>query len=139
MALISLKQLLDHAQEYAYGVPAFNVNNLEQIRAIMDAAQQTQSPVIIQASAGARKYAGPAFIKQLANAALEEWPEVPICLTKIMEQVLPYAWIHSTWVLFGDDGWITANRYETPSSYEYNVSVTAGGGYGACLWRQRRR
>ncbi len=125
MALISLKQLLDHAQEHAYGVPAFNVNNLEQIRAIMDAAQQTQSPVIIQASAGARKYAGPAFIKQLANAALEEWPEVPICLHQD-HGASPAVCLQSIQLGFSSvmmDGSLLTDM-KTPSSYEYNVSVT---------------
>ena len=71
MALISLRQLLDHAAEYQYGVPAFNVNNLEQTRAIMEAADATDSPVIMQASAGARKYAGAPFLKALMDAAME--------------------------------------------------------------------
>ena len=72
MALISLRQLLDHAAEHSYGVPAFNVNNLEQIRAIMEAADEANSPVILQASAGARKYAGSNFLKHLIQAAIEE-------------------------------------------------------------------
>ena len=77
MALISLRQLLDHAAEYQYGVPAFNVNNLEQTRAIMEAADATDSPVIMQASAGARKYAGAPFLKALMDAAMEEFPHIP--------------------------------------------------------------
>ena len=80
MALISLRQLLDHAAENNYGVPAFNVNNLEQIRAIMTAAELTLSPVILQASAGARKYAGAPFLRQLIAAAVEEGPQIPICM-----------------------------------------------------------
>src|SRR5579872_7212879 len=80
MALITLRQLLDHAAEHTYGVPAFNVNNLEQIRAIMEAADETNSPVIVQASAGARKYAGAPFIRQLIIAATEEWPHIPVCM-----------------------------------------------------------
>ena len=71
MAIISLRQLLDHAAENNYGVPAFNVNNLEQIRAIMEGANEVNSPVIVQASAGARKYAGPKFIKSMMEAAVE--------------------------------------------------------------------
>ena len=67
MALVSLRQLLDHAAEHRYGIPAFNVNNLEQMRAIMLAAQKTRSPVVVQASAGARKYAGPRFLKHLIS------------------------------------------------------------------------
>ena len=70
MALISLRQLLDHAAEHGYGVPAFNVNNLEQTRAIMEAADKTDSPVIMQASAGARKYAGAPFLRALMEACL---------------------------------------------------------------------
>ena len=80
MALISLRQMLDHAAEYNYGVPAFNVNNLEQMRAIMLAAEQTDSPVIVQASAGARKYAGAPFLRHLIQAAVEEWPDIPVCV-----------------------------------------------------------
>ncbi len=75
MALVSLRQLLDHAAEHGYGVPAFNVNNLEQIQAIMQAAEETASPVILQASAGARKYAGEAFLRHLVEAAVESYPE----------------------------------------------------------------
>jgi len=70
MALVSMRQLLDHAAEHGYGIPAFNVNNLEQVQAIMEAAAQTDSPVIMQASAGARKYAGEGFLKYLIQAAL---------------------------------------------------------------------
>ena len=80
MALISLRQMLDHAAEHGYGVPAFNVNNLEQMRAIMMAADQTDSPVIVQASAGARKYAGAPFLRHLIQAAIEEWPHIPVCM-----------------------------------------------------------
>ena len=80
MAIISLRQLLDHAAENNYGVPAFNVNNLEQIRAIMEGANEVNSPVIVQASAGARKYAGPKFIKSMMEAAVEEFPQIPIVM-----------------------------------------------------------
>ena len=80
MALISLRQLLDHAAENDYGVPAFNVNNLEQMRAIMEGAQETQSPVIVQASAGARKYAGANFLRHLMLAAVEEFPDIPVVM-----------------------------------------------------------
>ena len=74
MAMISLRQLLDHAAEHGYGVPAFNVNNLEQIQAIMQAAEATASPVILQASAGARKYAGEPFLRKMVEAAAEMYP-----------------------------------------------------------------
>jgi len=80
MSLISLRQLLDHAAEQSYGVPAFNVNNLEQIQAIMEAAQETNSPVILQASAGARKYAGEAYLRHMVLAAVETHPDIPIVL-----------------------------------------------------------
>src|SRR5512134_4202631 len=80
MAMVSLRQLLDHAAENGYGVPAFNVNNLEQIQAIMQAAEQTASPVILQASAGARKYAGEAFLRKLVEAAVEAYADIPVGL-----------------------------------------------------------
>ena len=80
MALISMRQLLDHAAENDYGVPAFNVNNLEQMRAIMEGADATNSPVIVQASAGARKYAGPNFLRHLMLAAVEEFPHIPVVM-----------------------------------------------------------
>ena len=81
MALISMRQLVDHAAEHNYGVPAFNVNNLEQMRAIMLAADATNSPVIVQASAGARKYAGAPFLRHLILAAIEEWPHIPVAVS----------------------------------------------------------
>ena len=81
MALISMRQLLDHAAEHGYGVPAFNVNNLEQTRAIMEAADKTNSPVIMQASAGARKYAGAPFLRAMMEAAMHEFPHLPVVVT----------------------------------------------------------
>ncbi len=80
MALVSMRQLLDHAAENGYGVPAFNVNNLEQVQAIMEAAHEVNAPVIMQASAGARKYAGEAFLKHLIEAAIESYPALPIAM-----------------------------------------------------------
>src|SRR5688500_2418874 len=80
MALVSLRQLLDHAAENGYGVPAFNVNNLEQVQAIMEAAQEVNAPVIMQASAGARKYAGEVFLKHLIQAAVESYPALPVAM-----------------------------------------------------------
>src|ERR1700721_583043 len=91
MALISLRQLLDHAAEHDYGVPAFNVNNLEQIQAIMEAAQESQSPVILQASAGARKYAGEPYLRHMVRAAGESPPDIPGVLTRITGRVPAYA------------------------------------------------
>ena len=80
MALVSMRQLLDHAAENGYGVPAFNVNNLEQVQAIMEAAKEVNAPVIMQASAGARKYAGELFLKHLFQAAVESYPDLPIAM-----------------------------------------------------------
>ena len=80
MALVSMRELLDHAAEHAYGIPAFNVNNLEQVQAVMEAAKETGAPVILQASAGARKYAGEAFIKHLIAAAVEAYPQIPLVM-----------------------------------------------------------
>ncbi|PJB40792.1 MAG: fructose-1,6-bisphosphate aldolase, partial [Comamonadaceae bacterium CG_4_9_14_3_um_filter_60_33] len=80
MAFVSLRQMLDHAAENNYGVPAFNVNNLEQIQAIMEAAAATDSPVILQASAGARKYAGEAYLRHMVLAAVESFPDIPVVL-----------------------------------------------------------
>ena len=80
MPLVSMRQLLDHAAEHGYGLPAFNVNNLEQVQAIMEAAAETDSPVIMQASAGARKYAGEHFLRHLIEAAIESYPNVPVVM-----------------------------------------------------------
>ena len=80
MPLVSMRQLLDHAAENGYGIPAFNVNNLEQVQAVMTAADEVGAPVILQASAGARKYAGEPFIKHLIEAAIESWPKVPLVM-----------------------------------------------------------
>ncbi|HEX4597336.1 MAG TPA: class II fructose-bisphosphate aldolase [Burkholderiaceae bacterium] len=80
MALVSMRQLLDHAAENVYGVPAFNVNNLEQVQAIMEAAAELDAPVIMQASAGARKYAGEKFLKRLIEAAVESYPQIPLAM-----------------------------------------------------------
>jgi len=125
MALISMRQLLDHAGEHAYGVPAFNVNNLEQMRAIMLAADATNSPVIVQASAGARKYAGAPFLRHLILAAVEEWPHIPVVMHQdhgtspdVCQRSIQLGF---TSVMMdgslGEDG-------KTPTSYEYNVDVT---------------
>ncbi len=80
MALISLRQLLDHAAEHNYGLPAFNVNNMEQVQAIMQAADKVNSPVILQGSAGARSYAGEPFLRHLISAAIEMYPHIPVCM-----------------------------------------------------------
>lgn len=125
MALISMRQLLDHAAEYGYGVPAFNVNNLEQMRAIMEAADQTDSPVIVQASAGARKYAGAPFLRHLILAATEEFPHIPV----VMHQdhgTSPAVCQRSIQLGFSSvmmDGSLGADG-KTPMDYDYNVDVT---------------
>ncbi|MEX0943000.1 MAG: class II fructose-bisphosphate aldolase [Pseudomonadales bacterium] len=125
MALISMRQLLDHAAEYNYGVPAFNVNNLEQMRAIMEGAALTDSPVIVQASAGARKYAGPNFLRHLILAAIEEFPDIPV----VMHQdhgASPDVCQRSIQFGFSSvmmDGSLLEDQ-KTPASYEYNIDVT---------------
>lgn len=125
MALISLRQLLDYAAEQGFGVPAFNVNNLEQMRAIMEAADESASPVIVQASAGARKYAGSNFLRHMIQAAIDEWPHIPV----VMHQdhgVSPAVCQRSIQLGFssvmmdgslGEDG-------KTPTDYDYNSRVT---------------
>ncbi len=95
MPLISMRQLLDHAAERGYGVPAFNVNNMEQIKAIMGAAQKTNSPVILQGSAGARKYAGEPFLRHLVAAAAEASPIFQLSCTRIMALHRIYVWAPS--------------------------------------------
>jgi fructose-bisphosphate aldolase class II len=125
MALVSLRQLLDHAAEHSYGVPAFNVNNLEQMRAIMMAADETDSPVIVQASAGARKYAGAPFLRHLILAAVEEFPHIPV----VMHQdhgTSPAICQRSIQLGFSSvmmDGSLGTDG-KTPTTYAYNVEVT---------------
>ena len=125
MALISMRQLLDHAAENGYGVPAFNVNNLEQMRAIMEGADATDSPVIVQASAGARKYAGAPFLRHLIQAAIEEWPHIPV----VMHQdhgASPSVCQRSIQLGFSSvmmDGSLEEDM-KTPASFDYNVDVT---------------
>ncbi len=125
MALISLRQLLDHAAEHGYGVPAFNVNNLEQMRAIMEAAAETDSPVIVQASAGARKYAGAPFLRHMILAAIEEFPDIPVCMHQD-HGTSPAVCQRSIQLGFSSvmmDGSLGTDG-KTPTSYAYNVDVT---------------
>lgn len=125
MALITLRQLLDHAAEHKYGVPAFNVNNLEQMRAIMEAAHITDSPVIVQASAGARQYAGPRFLRHLILAAVEEFPHIPVCMHQD-HGASPAVCQRSIQLGFTSvmmDGSLKEDM-KTPSDFEYNVKVT---------------
>jgi fructose-bisphosphate aldolase class II len=120
-----LRQLLDHAAENGYGLPAFNVNNLEQVQAIMQAADECNSPVIMQGSAGARKYAGEAFLRHLIDAAVEAYPHIPV----VMHQdhgASPAVCINAIRSGFSSvmmDGSLHEDG-KTPSSFEYNVEVT---------------
>ncbi len=125
MALISLRQLLDHAAEFGYGVPAFNVNNLEQIQAIMEAAEQTRSPVILQASAGARKYAGEPFLRHMVLAAVESSPGIPVVLHQDhgASPAVCTQSIRSGFTSVMMDGSLKEDA-KTPASYEYNTQVT---------------
>ena len=125
MALVSMRQLLDHAAEHSYGIPAYNVNNLEQMRAIMQAADITDSPVIVQASAGARKYAGSNFLRHLILAAIEEFPHIPVCMhldhgnsASTCQRAIAMGF--SSVMMDGSLG----EDSKTPTSYDYNVAVT---------------
>ena len=125
MALVSMRELLDHAAEHGYGIPAFNVNNLEQVQAVMMAADAVGAPVILQASAGARKYAGEPFIKHLIQAATEAYPHIPL----VMHQdhgTSPKVCQGAIDLGFGSvmmDGSLMEDG-KTPSSFDYNVQVT---------------
>ena len=125
MALISLRQLLDHAAEYGFGVPAFNVNNLEQIQAIMEAAQETASPVILQASAGARKYAGEAYLRHMIAAAVETHPDIPLAVHQdhATSPAVCMQAIRSGFTSVMMDGSLRADG-KTAAPYDYNVAVT---------------
>ncbi len=123
--LVSMRQLLDHAAEHGYGLPAFNVNNLEQVQAIMEAAAECDAPVIMQGSAGARKYAGEAYLRHLISAAIEAHPNIPV----VMHQdhgASPAVCIQAIRSGFSSvmmDGSLLADG-KTPSSFDYNVDVT---------------
>ncbi|CAN7444348.1 fructose-bisphosphate aldolase class II [Variovorax sp. LjRoot130] len=125
MAMISLRRLLDHAAEHQYGVPAFNVNNLEQIQAIMQAARKTDSPVILQASAGARKYAGEPFLRKMVEAAVEMYPEIPVVMHQDhgASPSMCMQAIRSGFTSVMMDGSLMEDA-KTPASYDYNVGVT---------------
>ena len=125
MAIISLRQLLDHAAEHQYGIPAFNVNDMEQIQAIMQAAEACDSPVILQASAGARKYAGEPFLRKLVEAAVEQYPSIPICMHQDhgTSPAVCQQSIRSGFSSVMMDGSLMADG-KTPSTYDYNVEVT---------------
>ncbi len=125
MALVSMRQLLDHAAEHGYGLPAFNVNNMEQVRAIMDAASETNSPVILQGSAGARKYAGEHFLRHLVVAAVEAYPHIPVVMHQDhgASPAICIAAIRSGFSSVMMDGSLREDA-KTPSDYAYNVAVT---------------
>ena len=125
MPLVSMRQLLDHAADNGYGIPAFNVNNLEQVQAVMTAAAEVGAPVILQASAGARKYAGEAFIKHLIQAAVESWPQVPLVMHQDHGQS-PEVCQGAIGLGFSSvmmDGSLEADG-KSIASYDYNVAVT---------------
>ena len=126
MALISLRQLLDHAAENGYGLPAFNVNNMEQVKAIMEAAAAVDAPVILQGSAGARSYAGEPFLRHLILAAVEMYPQIPICMHQDhgASPAICFRSIQSGFSSVMMDGSLKEDA-KTPSSYEYNVETTA--------------
>ena len=125
MALVSLRQILDHAAENGYGVPAFNVNNLEQVQAIMSAAQEVGAPVIMQASAGARKYTGEYFLKNLIEAAVKSYPDVPVCMHQDHGQspsVCQGAMSMGFTSVMMDGSLMSDGK--TIASFDYNVDVT---------------
>lgn len=125
MALVSLRQLLDYAAEHEFGIPAFNVSNMEQVHAIMQAAAAVDSPVIMQGSAGARAYAGEPFLRHLIQAAIEEYPHIPV----VMHQdhgAAPHICARSIQSGFSSvmmDGSLLEDM-KTPSEFDYNVKVT---------------
>lgn len=125
MALISLRQLLDYAAENNFGMPAFNVNNMEQVHAIMQAADEVNSPVILQGSAGARSYAGEPFLRHLISAAIEMYPHIPVCMHQDhgSEPAVCLRSIQSGFSSVMMDGSLMSDM-KTPGSYEYNVKVT---------------
>ena len=125
MALVTLRQLLDHAAEHGYGLPAFNVNNMEQVKAIMEAAAAADSPVILQGSAGARSYAGEPFLRHLILGAIEMYPQIPICMHQDhgASPGICFRSVQSGFSSVMMDGSLKEDG-KTPSSYEYNVDVT---------------
>jgi len=125
MALVSMRELLDHAATHGYGIPAFNVNNLEQVQAIMEAANEVGAPVIMQASAGARKYAGESFLKHLIQAAIESYPHIPVVMHQDHGQspAVCQGAINLGFSSVMMDGSLEADG-KTIASYEYNVQVT---------------
>ncbi len=125
MALITLRQLLDHAAEHSYGVPAFNINNMEQGLAIMNAAKAVDAPVILQASQGARKYAGDIMLRHMVQALAEMYPDIPVCMHQDHgnNDATCLTAIRHGFTSVMMDGSLEADM-KTPASYEYNVEIT---------------
>ena len=125
MARITLRQLLDHAAEYGYGVPAFNINNMEQVLAIMEAAKKTDAPVILQASRGARAYAGDIMLVKMVEAAEEMYPNIPVCLHQDHGNngATCFSALQAGFSSVMMDGSLEADG-KTPASYDYNENIT---------------
>ncbi|MDX1781732.1 MAG: class II fructose-bisphosphate aldolase [Thalassovita sp.] len=125
MAFITLRQMLDHAAEHGYGVPAFNINNMEQGLAIMQAAAKTDSPVILQASRGARSYAGDIMLRHMVTALVEMFPSIPVCLHQDHgnNEATCLSAIRHGFTSVMMDGSLEADM-KTPASYDYNVDIT---------------
>ena len=126
MALITLRQLLDHAAERGYGVPAFNIDNMEQALGVMEAARRTRAPVILQASRGARSYAGDFMLEKMVEALAEMYPEIPICLHQDHgnNEATCLSAIQHGFSSVMMDGSLEADG-KTPADYDYNVAITA--------------
>jgi fructose-bisphosphate aldolase class II len=125
MARITLRQLLDHAAEHGYGVPAFNINNMEQGLAIMEAAKACDAPVIMQASRGARSYAGDIMLSKMIDALTEMYPDIPICMHQDHgnNEATCMSAIRHGFTSVMMDGSLEADM-KTPASYDYNVTIT---------------
>src|SRR6187401_2571025 len=125
MARITLRQLLDHAAEQGYGVPAFNINNMEQALAIMAAASEVDAPVIIQASRGARSYANDVMLKHMMDAVTEIYPQIPVCvhLDHGNKPATCMTAIQAGFTSVMMDGSLKADG-KTPGDWDYNVGVT---------------
>ena len=126
MPLVTMRQILDHAAENGYGVPAFNINDMEQVLAVLQAAKKVNAPVILQTSTGARKFAGDPMIRHMVAAGIEMFPELPICIhqdhgssVNVCQSAIVNG--YSSVMM---DGSLEADG-KTPSSYEYNVKVTS--------------
>ncbi|MCP4768987.1 MAG: fructose-bisphosphate aldolase class II [Gammaproteobacteria bacterium] len=126
MARITLRQLLDDAAERGYGVPAFNINNMEQVLAIMNAASEVDAPVILQASRGARSYAGDIMIRKMVEAAEEMYPRIPICLHQDHgnSRATCVSAMQAGFTSVMMDGSLEADA-STPASYQYNLDITS--------------